>query len=147
MLYQKKNIAENPHIDVGTPAPLPPCLRGSLTDELLADLSWFPDTALAEAENLVGMGFFPYAPPSPPPPPQTLEKIDFLRLFTSEELANILAAAETNPLVAVYQYKLANSTVVSLSDPDVVNGLPLMELAGLLAPGRAVQILAGEPPL
>ena len=145
-LYQKKNIAENLHTNVGTPAPLPPCLRGNLTDELLTDLSWFPDTALAEAENLVGMGFFLYAPPTPPPP-QILEKIDFLRLFTSEELANILAAAETNPLVAVYQYKLANSTVVSLSDSDVVNGLPLMELAGLLAPGRAIQILAGEPPL
>jgi hypothetical protein len=48
--------------------------------------------------------------------------------------------------VAVYQYKLDQADIVRLSDPDIQSGIPSLEAAGLLGPGRAAQILAGEAP-
>ena len=90
------------------------------------------------------------APPSPPPPPPPapviLNKVDFLRLFTQTERINIRAAAAVNAVVADYQYMLDAATTVDLSDPDILAGVPLLEQAGLLGAGRAVKILANEPP-
>lgn len=93
----------------------------------------------------------PYvAPPEPTPAPALpsppLSKIEFLRLFTPAEIMAIRAAASTNELVAYYQYMLDATTVVLLTDPDIVSGVPMLEAASLLAPGRASQILAGQPP-
>jgi hypothetical protein len=45
--------------------------------------------------------------------------------------------------VAVYQYRLDNADRISLQDQDVQNGVPMLEFAGLIGPGRAAQILAG----
>lgn len=93
------------------------------------------------------------APPPPPPPspepapaPVVLNKVDFLRLFTQTERINIRGAASVNPVVADYQYMLDAATTVNLSDPDILTGVPLLEQAGLIGPGRAAQILANEPP-
>ena len=85
-------------------------------------------------------------PPGPPAPPPGLERIDFLRLFTDAELVAILQEATTNPMVGLYQYKLSISPRVLLNDPDILAGLPALEALGLLAPGRAAQILAGQAP-
>lgn len=139
MLYQKKNIAVNPAVDVGVPGPLPACLVGNLSPEALADLSWV-SAEIAQAEGLVGMGFFAYTPPAPH---VFLPKIDFLRLFKVVETAAILEAAKTIPAVAVYQYRLDNADRISLQDQDVQNGVPMLEFAGLIGLGRAAQILAG----
>lgn len=142
MLYQRKTL---PDTLIGDPAPLPAELVG-LSDACLADLSAaVPDAAVELGYE--GQGFFPYTPPPPPPPPvDELNKVDFLRLFTNEELATLLEAAKVSPEVAVYQYKLSQATVVRLSDPDIQAGIPLLELGGLIGPGRAAQILAGETP-
>jgi hypothetical protein len=139
MLYQKKNIAVNPAVDVGVPGPLPACLVGSLSPEALADLSWV-SAEIAQAEGLVGMGFFAYTPPAPQ---AFMPKIDFLRLFKVVETVAILEAVKTVPAVAVYQYRLDNADRISLQDQDVQNGVPMLEFAGLIGPGRAAQILAG----
>ncbi|MBV5335808.1 hypothetical protein JZU48_02030 [bacterium] len=142
MLYQRKTL---PSTLMGDPAPLPAELVG-LSDACLADLSAaVPDAA--EQLGYAGQGFFPFTPPAAEPPPvDQLNKIDFLRLFTNEELGGLLQAAKVSAAVAVYQYKLDQAEVVRLSDPDIQAGIPALEASGLLGPGRAAQILAGEAP-
>lgn len=85
------------------------------------------------------------APPVPEPGAIILNKVDFLRLFTQAERINIRAAAAVDPVVADYQSMLDAATTVNLSDPDILTGVPLLEQAGLIGPGRAAQILAGDP--
>ena len=141
-LYQRKTL---PDTLVGDPAPLPAELVG-LSDACLADLSAaVPDAA--EELGYAGQGFFPVTPPPPEPPPvDELNKIDFLRLFTQAERITIRQAAKVNPQVEDYQDMLNQAVIVRLSDPDIQTGIPALEAAGILAPGRAAQILAGEAP-
>ena len=86
------------------------------------------------------------APPAPPPEPVILNKVDFLRLFLQGERIGIRTASTLNPVIADYQYMLDAATTVNLQDPDILTGVPLLEAAGLIGPGRAAQILANEPP-
>ena len=141
-LYQRKTL---PDTLMGDPAPLPAELVG-LSDACLADLSAaVPDAA--EELGFAGQGFFPVTPPPPEPPPvDELNKIDFLRLFTQAERITIRQAAKVNPQVEDYQDMLNQAVIVRLSDPDIQTGIPALEAAGILAPGRAAQILAGEAP-
>ena len=141
-LYQRKTL---PSTLMGDPAPLPAELVG-LSDACLADLSAaVPDAA--EELGYAGQGFFPVTPPPPEPPPvDELNKIDFLRLFTQAERITIRQAAKVNPQVEDYQDMLNQAVIVRLSDPDIQTGIPALEAAGILAPGRAAQILAGEAP-
>jgi hypothetical protein len=142
MLYQRKTL---PSTLMGDPAPLPAALVG-LADASLADLSAALGVAAGEL-GFDGQGFFPFTPEPPPPAPvDQMDKIDFLRLFTNAELAGLLQAAKVSGAVEVYQYKLAQADVVRLSDPDIQSGIPSLEASGLLGPGRAAQILAGEAP-
>ena len=142
MLYQRKTL---PSTLVGDPAPLPAELVG-LSDACLADLSAAVPEA-AEELGYAGVGFFP-VPPAPPPPPvvDELNKIDFLRLFTQAERITIRQAAKVNNLIQDYQDMLDAATMVRLSDPDIQTGVPLLEIGGLIGPGRAAQILSGEAP-
>lgn len=75
-----------------------------------------------------------------------LLKIDFLRLFTQAERIAIKEEAKTNPVVEDYQYMVDNSTMILLSDPDIESGIPILESLGLIAEGRAAQILSGVRP-
>jgi len=142
MLYQRKTL---PDTNIGDPAPLPAELAG-LADASLADLSAALGVA-ADETGFAGQGFFPFTPPPPPPPPvDELHKVDFLRLFTQAERIAIRQAAKVNPVVEDYQAMLDAATIIRLSDPDIQEGIPELEDAGLLAPGRAAQILSGESP-
>lgn len=108
------------------------------------------EVAQLQSDGWVILSERPPAPPEPtpaPPPPVILNKVDFLRLFTQTERINIRAAAAVNAVVADYQYMLDAATTVDLSDPDILAGVPLLEQAGLIGPGRAAQILANEPPV
>ena len=141
-LYQRKTL---PDALMGDPAPLPAALVG-LADVSLADLTAALGVAAGEL-GFDGQGFFPFTPEPPPPAPvDQMDKIDFLRLFTNAELAGLLQAAKVSGAVEVYQYKLAQAEIVRLSDPDIQSGIPALEASGLLGPGRAAQILAGEAP-
>jgi hypothetical protein len=145
MLYQRKTLLTGENI--GTPAALPAALIG-LNDASLADLSAAIPDAAGEL-GYEGEGFFPFTPepqPAPEPAPVPLNKIDFLRLFLQGERIAIREAAKVNPIIADYQDMLDAAGVVLLTDPDIVAGVPLLETAGLLGAGRAVQILAGEAP-
>lgn len=145
-LYQRRRLS--PAEDLGAPAPLPRELAG-LSDACLADLSaWSPE--YADQLGWAGEGYFPFTPEPPPPPPPApideLNKIDFLRLFTQAERINIRAAAKVDPVVEDYEDMLNKAPTVRLSDPDIQAGVPLLEGSGLIGPGRAAQILAGEAP-
>ena len=142
MLYQRKTL---PDTNMGDPAPLPAELVG-LADASLADLSAALGVA-ADETGFAGQGFFPFTPEPPPPPPvDELHKVDFLRLFTQAERIAIRQAAKLNPVVEDYQAILDAATIIRLSDADIQEGVPELEDAGLLAPGRAAQILSGESP-
>jgi len=143
MLYQRKTL---PDTNMGDPAPLPAELVG-LSDACLADLSAALGVA-ADETGYAGQGFFPYTPPPPPPPPvDEIYKVDFMRLFTQAERIAIRQAAKVNEVVEDYQAILdASPEKVRLSDADIQEGIPELEDAGLLAPGRAAQILSGESP-
>jgi hypothetical protein len=58
----------------------------------------------------------------------------------------IRQAATAYPTIADYQDMLDATDRPRLSDPDMQMGIPLLELGGLLNPGRAAQILAGVRP-
>jgi len=123
---------------MGTPVPPPVALPPQVAQ--WQGIEW---TLLDERPPYVE----PPAPtPNPVPAPPPMNKIDFLRLFTPAEIMGIRAAATTNELVGYYQYMLDAATVVMLNDPDIVAGVPMLEAGGLLEPGRASQILAGQPP-
>lgn len=142
MLYQRKTL---PSTLIGDPAPLPAALVG-LADASLADLSAALGVAASEL-GFDGQGFFPFTPEPPPPPPvDELHKVDFLRLFTQAERIAIRQAAKVNPIVEDYQAMLDAATVIRLSDADIQEGIPDLEDAMLIGPGRAVQILSGEHP-
>ncbi|MCA3715377.1 hypothetical protein [Phenylobacterium sp.] len=143
-LYQRRRLSTGE--DIGAPAPLPAFLVG-WPDHALADVAGTaPQWAAQMGQE--DLGFFPFTPPAPPPPepPPGLERIDFLRLFTTSEQLAILQAAAINPMVALYQYKLSISPRVLLDDPDILAGVPLLEANELIGPGRAAQILAGQAP-
>lgn len=144
ILYQRKTLATD--TDIGDPGPVPGALLG-WDDASLADVSAAAPEA-AEQLGFAGEGFFPVEVEDPPVTPdvQHLQKIDFLRLFTATERKAIMAAAKVNADIADYQYMLDNSTVVSLTDPDILAGIPMLEAGGLLGTGRAAQILANEAP-
>jgi hypothetical protein len=142
MLYQRKTL---PDTNIGDPAPLPAELVG-LSDDSLADLSAALGVA-ADETGFAGQGFFPFTPEPPPPPPvDELHKVDFLRLFTQAERIAIRQAAKVNPVVEDYQAMLDAATIIRLSDADIQEGIPELEDAGLIGPGRAAQILSGESP-
>ena len=142
MLYQRKTL---PDALIGDPAPLPAELVG-LADASLADLSAALGVA-ADETGFAGQGFFPFTPEPPPPPPvDELHKVDFLRLFTQAERISIRQAAKLNPVVEDYQAILDAATIIRLSDADIQEGIPELEDAGLIGPGRAAQILSGENP-
>jgi len=80
-------------------------------------------------------------------------KYEFRKLFTLNERVAI-DNVQSNPAVPA-QYKAILFTInkdlevsanVQLYNPDVVNGVNLLEQLGLIAPGRAVQILTNTPP-
>jgi hypothetical protein len=142
MLYQRKTL---PDTLMGDPAPLPAELVG-LADDSLADLSAALGVA-ADETGFAGQGFFPFTPEPPPPPPvDELHKVDFMRLFTQAERIAIRQAAKLNPVVEDYQAMLDAATIIRLSDDDIQEGIPELEDAGLIGPGRAAQILSGESP-
>jgi hypothetical protein len=70
----------------------------------------------------------------------------FVQRFTSAEYGAIRAAAEQSPDVAALITELVKEPTVVLTDPRIPAGLALLTAAGLLAEGRAAEIMAWERP-
>ena len=77
------------------------------------------------------------------PPPQTrITAVAFKRRFTPTERIAIRAAAQANAQVYDYMDLLNSGLAVHVTDADVIAGLQALEAAGVIAAGRAAQILS-----
>lgn len=80
-----------------------------------------------------------FPPPPPVPREMQLTKLQFLRLFTAPE--RIAIRASSDPVIVDFMQLLDLAQDVRLDDPDTVQGLHYLESDGLIAPGRAHEIL------
>lgn len=71
-----------------------------------------------------------------------LAQVDFMRRFTKDERVAIRTAAESNHAIADYLGLLSAAPTVDLTDPETVADVQQLETSGLIAAGRAAQILA-----
>lgn len=78
--------------------------------------------------------------------PQRLTRFEFLRRFTDEEMQSIVAAADASPALKAALLKWQTAEGIVLTDPATVAGVQALEIAGLIAPGRAEAILTPPNP-
>jgi hypothetical protein len=71
-----------------------------------------------------------------------LTKREFLAKLTPAEFATIKAAAASNAIVDYYWQLFMVAENIDLSHPETISGLTLLEQAGILASGRAQEILS-----
>lgn len=73
--------------------------------------------------------------------PPLITKLAFKQRLKQEERIAIRTAAQANPVVYDFQNLIDSATFVDLSRQDTIDGLTAIESAGLLAEGRANEIL------
>lgn len=79
--------------------------------------------------------------------PRRLSKLGYMLRFTDAELVEIYSAAKESVAVEVWlaKFNLAtpdpDGTAIGLDDPRTIAGLQALEAAGLIAPGRAAEIV------
>lgn len=76
------------------------------------------------------------------PAPRTMEPLTFMRRFTMAERIAIRSAATTDPMIADLMAMQAAATYIDLDDPDTQAGVVYLESLGIIAAGRAAQVLA-----
>lgn len=74
---------------------------------------------------------------------QTLTKLEYLRRFTTDERVAIRAAAAANPVLGDYLKLMELAQEINTGDPDTIAAVQMLEQAGLIAAGRAQEILNG----
>jgi len=74
----------------------------------------------------------------------TWTKLEYLRRFTQDERIAIRTAAKQVPQLEDYLALLELASEVRSDDPDIIAALTMLEGAGLLAAGRAQEILNGN---
>jgi len=85
----------------------------------------------------------PVVEPSPPPPaPRTCSKLDFIDRLGHDYLT-ILTVAKQNVQIEAFvrRFDMLQGDI-NLDDPRLVAGMQALEAAGLIAAGRAGEILA-----
>ena len=73
-------------------------------------------------------------------PQPSLTQLAFLRRFTAEE--RIASRASVDPVVQDFLHLLGLAQEIRLDDADTVAGVNYLESLGLLAEGRAAEVLA-----
>jgi len=76
------------------------------------------------------------------PVPRTITKLEYLRRFTTAERVAIRAAAAANPVLDDYLKLMELAQEINLDDADTIAAVQMMEQSGLIAAGRAAEILA-----
>lgn len=71
-----------------------------------------------------------------------LSKVEFIKRFTPTEYAAIKTAASVNASVDYYWQLLMVAEYVNLKDTTTIDGVTALETGGLIAAGRATQILS-----
>lgn len=81
--------------------------------------------------------------PQPTPPMATsMSVLDFLSRFSSEERTAVRATAKVVPAIDDFLFLLQMAGGVNTTDARTIAGVNALESGGLLAPGRAAEILA-----
>ena len=76
------------------------------------------------------------------PDSKSLTHLEFLRRFTAVERVSIADASTQNAALADYMTMLNSAKLINLDDADVAGGVTMLEAAGVIAVGRASEILA-----
>ena len=106
------------------------------------------EVAQLQSDGWVILSERPPAPPEPepvPPPAPVYTRLEFLFLFTPEEVIAVQNAALTNESVAYYNYMINAVVTLQLTDQTVINGVNMLATQGVITSERAAQILAGDP--
>jgi len=106
------------------------------------------EVAQLQSDGWVILSERPPAPPEPtpaPPPPTVYTRLEFLFLFTPEEVIAVQNAALIDEQVAYYNYMINAVVTLQLTDQTVINGVNMLATQGVITPERATQILAGDP--
>jgi len=74
--------------------------------------------------------------------PARITRMQFVQRFTDQEMQGIIAAAKSNPSLEAFLLQWQAADGVLLTDPTTVAGVQALEAAGLIATGRAQQILS-----
>ena len=80
---------------------------------------------------------------SPAAPLEPITKLAYLRRFMQAERIAIRTAAQSDAVLQDYLELLSLAEEVRLDDPDIIAAVNLLETAGLIAEGRAAEILNG----
>jgi hypothetical protein len=128
----------------------------SITGRFPATLTWVNVTGIGGAAigKYYDLETGTISDPDPSAPAHvTLTKLEFRRLFTLSERAGIddYVASSTltdaqKAMTRTLQYDLSIASEVALDDPLTVAGVQMLEQFGLIAAGRAVQILTNTAP-
>lgn len=104
------------------------------------------DDRAAALADYTARGGDPEAVPEDPPLPERprLTKLAYSLRFTLEE--RIAIRSSEDPIVQDSQHLLALAEYVDVTDPVTVQGVEYLESVGLIAPGRAAEILDPEAP-
>jgi len=70
-----------------------------------------------------------------------MSQVSFLERIKHEELVGIYSLAKTNIDIEIWLDKFKMAQEICLDDPEMQANLPLFELVGIFAPGRAAEIL------
>lgn len=126
--------------------------NGVVSNVLISTTTDVPGTVDVTAQPQVGPGWTYSggaftAPVLQDPAPETGLKVwtgrEFLALLTLQEKAAIMTAQGSDPFIQTFIFTLQVAGKVHSDDPDTVAGLAYMEQQGLIAAGRAAEILAG----
>jgi hypothetical protein len=79
---------------------------------------------------------------STPTPSKLLSRLQFRNTFTAAEKIAIYTAAQSNIQIKIWLDDLAVTDMVDLADPQTISSLTELESYGIIAAGRASQILA-----
>jgi len=84
-------------------------------------------------------GDYPVIPTAPTP----LTHKQFMDRFTDSELATIMTAAKSSVELELWFKRFEMAQDILLTDPQTISGVNALETAGLIAEGRATEILHG----
>ena len=122
-------------------------------DSLATAQALYGDSLCVESPGDVGPGFttadggVTFAAPPTPTRTSRVSKLGFIHRMTDAEFVGILTAAQSNMPLAGWVKKLdmitpeSDGTSLDLADAQVISGVTMLERAGLIAPGRAAEIL------
>lgn len=79
---------------------------------------------------------------APEPLPRIVTKLEYLRRFTTAERVAIRSAASVNPVLDDYLKLMELAQEINLDDPDTIAAVGMLEQSGLIAAGRAIEVLA-----